>query len=65
MTPAELDNLEINVLALRKIADKVLAQIAVEKSTAPARAKRRKNDDVAALMERVLTGKLKPQKAKK
>lgn len=64
MTPQQLDSLEINALALRKIADTVLEQVRdAKKSLAPARRRiPAKIDRVADLKVRILSGKLKKVK---
>jgi len=67
MTPKQIEKLEIEALALRKIADSVLQQVqAAKKDAAPAQSgkgrKRKavKVDRVASLTARILTGKRKP-----
>lgn len=64
MTPQQIDKLEINALALRKIADTVLEQVQALKAgtTAPGR-KRKKIDRVADIKARILAGRIKPTKS--
>jgi hypothetical protein len=62
MTTKQIQTLKASVLALRKIADDVLRQ--VEAAETPSRLKRRprktKEQGVAELTARILSGKRKP-----
>lgn len=64
MTDKELQQLEIDALALRKIADTFLQQLqAARKGAASAQGRKRKAlkiDRMAAIKARVLSGKRKP-----
>lgn len=61
----DIEELEIEILAIRKIADKVLALISASKKSAPAKCRVEKIDGVAGLTARLLTGRMKPDKLKK
>lgn len=61
MTAQQLQELKINALALRKIAEKVLEQVQAAEAAAPAKRRREKQEDrLAALKARILTNKRKP-----
>ena len=69
MTPQQIEKLEIDALALRKIADSFLQQLeAVKKKTASAQGRKRKAvkvDRMAAIKARVLSGRRKPENIQK
>ncbi|MEZ2446074.1 hypothetical protein AB6805_30370 [Chitinophaga sp. RCC_12] len=60
-----IEILEIEILALRKIADKALAIIREGKKPSRAKAPSKKADGEADLRARILTGHLKPARLKK
>jgi hypothetical protein len=64
-----LDQIEIDVLALRNLAEKVLEQIRVMKDVAPVHNRKRKKADMVARVEelkaRILLGRLKPDNIRK
>ena len=64
MTDKELEQLEVNALALRKIADTFLQQLqAARKGAASAQGRKRmtvKVDRMATIKARILSGKRKP-----
>lgn len=64
-----LDQIEIEVLALRNLAKKVLEQIRVAKNAAPSQNRKRKKADLVARVEeleaRIRSGRLKPDNIRK
>lgn len=54
------EELEINILALRKIADTLLQQVRADKKSASAKGRKKKVISMADLKSRVLTGGMKP-----
>ena len=63
---SRLDDIELNVLALRNLADVLLGQIRAGKEPAPARSKKKTRDQrVAELEARVITGRFKSGKKSK
>lgn len=61
----DTEQLIIELLALRKIADNVLGQIRAESKSARPKGKSKKVDGVADLTARIVTGGMKPTKLKK
>lgn len=60
MTPRELQLLEQDAVALRKIADTVLARVKALQKPSPARGRKAKKiDKVADLKARVISGHIK------
>ena len=59
------EELEIELIALRKIADKALAIIRADKKTTHTNGKAKKIDRVADITARILTGTLKPMNLKR
>lgn len=58
----EFDQLEVEILALRKFAESLVRRVRAARKVAPRRRQSaKKADGVAAMKARLLTGKLKPE----
>jgi len=69
MTPQQIEKLEIDALALRKIADSFLQQVqAARKGAASAQGRKRKptkEERIASITARILSGRMKPDNIRK
>ncbi len=64
MRAKDLEGIEIDALALQQLAERVLARVRAVKGVNPIKSSKKVNG-TAELEARILSGRMKPEKAKK